>query len=50
MAGGGAKSLVDAADRLAVGAGELQRVLDLDDALVRMAAWHERKLRVVELH
>ena len=37
-------------DEIEVGPGNLEVIMDLDDALVRMADWDERKLQVVELH
>jgi RNA polymerase sigma factor (TIGR02999 family) len=39
-----------AAEELAVGPGQLEILLDLDEALVRMRNWDERKQQVVELH
>jgi len=46
--GAGARPVVG--DEIAVGPGNLDVIMDLDDALVRMADWDERKLQVVELH
>jgi RNA polymerase sigma-70 factor (ECF subfamily) len=37
-------------DNIAVNPGNPELLVDLDDALLRMAAWDERKLQVMELH
>ena len=46
--GGGAEHVID--EQIAVDPGNLDVILDLDDALTRMAEWDKRKLSIVELH
>ena len=38
------------AEDIAVGPGNLEVILDLDEALTKMADWDPRKLEVIELH
>ena len=46
--GGGKVALDD--QQLQIATGDLDSMLDLDAALIRMADWDRRKLEVVELH